>query len=176
MTADSFTFGTTNSMDAFGIKVISYDPFSPSKRPRNEVIDFRHGTFDQGRKFYNDRSVTVECHAIEPLSRAQLREVAALYSSPNILRFWDEPDKFYRGELMESVDVIVHALRNRHKFVLPFHCEPFAFGRQVTQQIRQGDNAIQYSGTIEAPTMLVIRNPNNFPINGISVRAVKTRR
>jgi len=105
-----------------------------------------------------------------------MREVAAWLSGRHELRIWDESDKHYVGELMDSVDVIVRSQRIKQSFVLPFLCEPFARGQQITQQITEGENHISYAGTIDTPTMLIIRNPNDFPISDIVIRAIKSRR
>lgn len=170
---DTFTFGSINSSE-FGIKVISYDPFSPPKRRRSRVIDFRHGSFDLGTKFYSDRIITLECHATHHLGRAELRKVSFWLSGRDRLILWDEPDKYYIGELMDSADVAVAGGRARHRFVLPFVCEPFAYGQQVIKHITGGENAVEYGGEADAPTMLVIRNQGTANISNIVVKAVSS--
>jgi len=157
--------------------VVSYDPFSAPKRDRKQTIPFRHGRYDQGKKFYDEKIITLECRTeARGLTKAEMREVIFWLSQKSNLVIWDEPDKFYVGELLQSAAVDVLARGEFRQFTLPLICEPFAYGRQVTQQIHQGDNVIEYGGTIETPTMLVIHNPNDFPVTGITVRAVKSRR
>ena len=151
--------------------------FSAPKRDRRQTIPFRHGAFDQGRKFYDERILRLECRTErQTLTKAEMREVIFWLSQKSVIRLWDEQDKFYVGELMESAAVDVFAQRVMQQFTLPFVCEPFAYGRQVTQQLTRGANPIKYDGTIETPTLLVIRNPNSFPISNIVVTAVKSRR
>lgn len=76
---------------------------------------------------------------------------------------------------MDSADVLAAGGRTRHSFVLPFVCEPFAYGKQITKHIEDGVNAVEYGGTAEAPTMLVIRNQGTTSISNIVIKAVRRR-
>jgi len=173
MEPNSFTFGTKNSLE-FGIEIVAYDVFSAPKRDRRVKIPFRHGTFDQGRKYFEDRILRLECRTERrELTKAEMREVIFWLSQKSIIRLWDEPDKFYIGEIMESAAVDVFAQRVMQHFTLPFLCEPFAYGRQVTEDIKTGANPIEYRGTAQAPTLFVIRNPNDFPVTNITISAVR---
>jgi len=163
-----------NSYDLWGIKVINRDVFSPPKRERKRAIPFRHGSYDMGyEKYFDDRQIRVECQLTRQMSKADFREIIYVLSQKNMLFFWDEPDKFYRAELYESVTVEVFPRESGRNFTLPFDCEPFAYGMQESIKLCAGINGIMYTGTAEAPTLIIIRNPNPFPISGVMVTAVQ---
>jgi len=172
---DSFTFRGVNSVRAWGIKVISYDVFSAPKRDRRRIIPFRHGSFDFGEKYHDEKIVRLDCTTTDDKipDKAAMREVIYQLSLKGTLRLWDEPDKYYIGELMESKDLHVTPKYAQQRFILPMLCEPFAYGRQVTEPIRTGANSIDYRGTAQAPTLLIIRNPNDFPVTNITISAVR---
>jgi len=171
--ADSFTFGGTNSLEAWGIKVVAYDVFSPNKRARNQKIPFRHGLYDYGNKYFEERIVRLRCVTEERvLSKGEMREVILWLTQRARLVLWDEPDKYYVGELEESIDVTVLPQEVKREFILPLRCEPFAYSEQNIQSITEGVNAIDYQGTAPTPTLIVIRNPNDFPVSNITLTAV----
>jgi len=175
--ADSFSFNGMNSLETWGIKVVAYDVFSPNKRERNQTIPFRHGRFDYGKKYFDERIVTLRCATeAKELTKAEMREVILWLTQRGRLTLWDEPDKHYVGELEESADVDVLPQEVKREFLLPFRCEPFAYGEQNTLPIETGMNRIDYQGTAETPTLIVIRNPNDFPVTGITLTAVAHNR
>jgi phage-related protein len=176
MTPNSFSIGSSaiNSYDAWGIKVVGHDVFSPPKRDRRLQIPFRHGSYIQNSdKYYDDRHLRIECQLTRRLSKAEFREVIYILSQRSAIFLWDEPDKYYLGELYESVEVTVFPKECGRSFILPFVCEPFAYGPQQTIKLKQGLNAINYAGTAESPTLLVIRNPNNVAAKNIVVTAIQ---
>ena len=174
--SDSFQFNDINSLEAWGIKVLAYDVFSPNKRSRNQKIPFRHGRFDYGKKYFDERIVSLRCTTEEKkLTKSEMREVVLWLSQRGRLALWDEPDKHYVGELEESVDVEVLPQEIKREFLLPFRCEPFAYGERNQKQIMSGVNRINYRGTAETPTLIVIRNPNDFPVSNITVTTVSHR-
>ena len=176
MSPNSFDINSSmnNCYDLWGIKVINRDVFSPPKRERKRQIPFRHGSYDMGyEKFYDDRQIRVECQLTRPFPKADFREIIYVLSQKNMLFFWDEPDKFYRAELYDSVSVEVFPREVARNFVLPFVCEPFAYGNQEIIKLDEGINGIEYTGTAEAPTLIIIRNQNPFPVSGIMVTAVQ---
>jgi len=170
--ADSFTFGGTNSLETWGIKVLAYDVFSPNKRARNQKIPFRHGRFDYGKKYFDERIVRLRCTTEDRvLTKSEMREVILWLTQRARLVLWDEPDKYYVGELEESVDVTVLPQEVKREFTLPLRCEPFAYTDQNALPITDGNNPIDYRGTAETPTLIVIRNPNDFPVSNITLTA-----
>jgi len=92
------------------------------------------------------------------------------------LVFWDEDDKYYIAECLEDANIVVYPQRAKHKFVISFLCEPFAYGEQKIQAITQGVNVIDYNGTQHAPTLIILRNPNDFDIQKIIIKAIVRRR
>ena len=177
MPADSFRFNGVNSLERWGIKVLAYDVFSPNKRERNRQIPFRHGRYDYGKKYFDERIVTLQCATEEKeLTKAEMREVILWLTQRGRLTLWDEQDKYYVGELEESVDVDVLPQEVKRAFSLPFRCEPFAYGEQNNLPIENGINRIDYRGTAETPSLIVIRNPNPFPVTGITLTTVAHKR
>jgi predicted phage tail component-like protein len=174
MPNNSFTFNGINSLDPWGIKVIVYDMFSAAKRDRKVLIPGRDGRFDYGRKYYDEKLIRLDCTASNTKipNKAAMREVIAWLSKRGQLILWDEQDKYYAGELIESVDVDVWQRYIMQGFVLPFLCFPFAFGNQETIALAKGINSVTYAGTAETPTQIIIRNPNNFPISNITISAI----
>lgn len=173
---DSFNFGATNSLEDWGIKIIAHDVFSPNKRPRNKMIPFRHGRHDGGRKYYDERIVRLDCLLTRKMSKAECREIIYWLSQRAQLRLWDEQDKYYIGELEESVDVDVFPNEVNRQFTLPMRCEPFAYSTLNRIPIINGINPIDYKGTAETPTLLIIRNPNNFLVSNITITAMSYTR
>jgi phage-related protein len=170
---DSFTFGNINSFERFGIKVIAHDVFSAEKRPRNVQIPFRHGRFDFGEKFFDQKIVRLDCELTTPLTKHEMREVIFWMSRRSSLWLWDEPDKHYIGELIETVDVNVFPKEVSRQFELPLICEPFAFSSQERIPLQRDINLIDYEGTAETPTLIVIRNPNDHAITNLTLTAVQ---
>lgn len=173
--SDSFMFGNINSLKEWGIKVIAYDVFSAAKRPRSQIIPFRHGEFDYGEKYYNPKTIRLDCATEDNKipSKSALREVIYHMSRRNQLRLWDEPDKYYVGELLESADVQVLPKYQKQIFVLPITCEPFAYHAQVNLPLQTGTTMINYQGTAETPTLIIIKNPNDFAVSNITITAVR---
>jgi len=174
MRGDSFTFGTINSLDEWGIKVIAYDVFNAPKRERKQIIPLRSGAYDYGEKYYDERIIQLDCCTEErELSKAEMREVVYHMSQKNRLILWDEPDKYYIGELFDSASIVVQPKRVKQQFTLSLVCEPFAYKAQVSIPLKQGINAINYQGTAETPTIIVLKNPNSFPITNITITSIQ---
>jgi len=170
---DSFSFGIRNSYDDFGIKVIVSENFAPQKRYRSQVIPFKDGEYDFGRKFYQNRIVTLDCATErDQYTKAEMREIIFWLSQRSTLRIWDEPEKYYIGELMEDPSMIVYQNHVRNKFVLPFVCEPFAYGPQLAKRVTQGIQEIDYGGTAETPTAIYLKNNSSVPIVGVTLTLV----
>lgn len=175
MTPNSFNINSPlmNSYDKWGIKIIDHDVFSPSKRNTSRQIPFRHGSHNMWReRYYNDRTLRLECQLTKQLSKASFREVVYVLSQRNALFLWNEPDKYYIGELYDSVDVDVFPREFGRNFTLPFVCEPFAYKSQVSSPLINGETKIEYAGTAETPTTLILKNTTNQTINSIVVTAI----
>jgi len=176
MAPNSFIINTPtqNSVDMWGLKVISHDVFSPPKRETRKKIPFRSGSYISGYdRYYDDRTLRMECQLTRQLSKSEFREIVYVLSLRNSIFIWDEPEKYYRAELYESVDVDVFPKESGRNFTLPFICDPFAYGPQQIIPITDGNNPIEYKGTAESPTLIIIRNPNPYPVSRITLTAVQ---
>lgn len=170
---DSFTFGSCNSLTDWGIRVVKYDTLTPAKRPRKVSIPGRSGQYDYGARCWEERTVRIECVLEQKLSRARLREIAGALSKKARLRLWDEPDKYYIGELYDPAEITDYYDEAMREFTLSFVCEPFAYGRIVSLPLHAGTNAVDYAGTAETPCVIVLRNLSSADIMNLSITAVK---
>jgi len=173
MPYDSFSFGPYNSVTDWSIRVVKHDVLTPAKRPRKTQIPMRSGMYDFGAQCWDEHTVRIECVLERKISRAQLREIAGALSRKSRLRLWDEPDKFYIGELYDPAEIIDYFDEAMREFSLSFICEPFAFGRTVTQPIRSGENRVEYRGTAEAPCVIVLRNLSGADVQTVTITAIK---
>jgi len=186
MGIDSFTFEfNQRSSSEFGIYATSYDALIPKKRERRRKISFRHGSHVSGETFYEDRPVRLRCFwlndKLDNLSRADIREITAWLSERGRLVLDVEPDKYYVGELYEPHELMAHYNRMRDdkrttdgSFELVFICDPFAYGKQTVQPLLRGNNTIEYKGTAETPTLIVLRNTGNTPVSTVVLTATST--
>ena len=172
MTGDSFSFGTYNSVDDWGIMVIGYDTFLPPKRSRKISIPGRSGSYDYGAKNWDERIVRLECALMRHMKKEEFREIVYLLSKKGRLRLWNEPNKYYIAELYDSPDVIDFFGEEMREFTLSFVCEPFAYGENTTVAINDGRNYISYGGTAETPAVIVLRNISGHDISTVTVTAV----
>ncbi|MCL2856207.1 MAG: hypothetical protein FWE19_00585 [Oscillospiraceae bacterium] len=183
--AFTFDFNGKNSKD-MGIYARSYDFFMPPKREKRKKIPFMHGTHDYGAAFFDDRELRIKCfwfnNKLENLSRADIREITFWLSRKGRIVLDCEPDKHYIGELYDPAALEMHYDMAREDirstdggFYLSFVCEPFAHGAQIIMPIQRGENPVEYMGTAESPTLIVLRNPNSFPISSIRITALSRK-
>lgn len=170
---DSFTFGRHNSLTDWGIRVIKYDTLTPAKRPRKVAIPRRSGMYDFGADCWEERTVRIECVLERKISRSDLRTIAGALSKKSILRLWDEPDKYYIGEIYDPAEITDYFDEAMREFTLSFVCDPFAYGKTVSIPIASGVNAIQYQGTADAPCLIVLRNVSSTAVSNLTITAVK---
>ena len=173
MTGDSFSFGTYNSVDDWGIMVIGHDTFLPPKRSRKISIPGRSGAYDYGAKNWDERTVRLECVLMRQMKKEEFREIVYLLSKKGRLRLWNEPEKYYMAELYDSPNVDDFYLEEMREFELAFVCEPFAYGENVTTAIADGRNRIAYKGTAETPAVIVLRNASDDEIANVTITAIK---
>lgn len=173
MTGDSFSFGTYNSVDNWGIMVIGHDTFLPPKRSRKINIPGRSGAYDYGAKNWDERTVRLECVLMRQMKKEEFREIVYLLSKKGRLRLWNEPEKYYMAELYDSPDVDDFYLEEMREFELSFVCEPFAYGENVTAALADGRNRISYKGTAETPAVIVLRNVSDDEIANVTITAIK---
>lgn len=176
----SFKFGSTDMYDTFGIMLLDTgmpeDLFIPAIRERKVTVPMRHGQYDFGAKYYNERRLTLNCITAEPIDKTQLRsfirEVTFVLSKKSEIRLWNEPDKYYVGRLYDEVGL--QQLRDlANAFSLVFTCEPFAYGRTFTKVFDSNLEYIpEYDGTASAPTYIVITNTGNIPVTNIQIKQI----
>lgn len=173
MTGDSFSFGTYNSVDDWGIMVIGHDTFLPPKRSRKINIPGRSGAYDYGAKNWDERTVRLECVLMRQMTKEEFREIVYLLSKKGRLRLWNEPEKYYMAELYDSPNVDDFYLEEMREFELSFVCEPFAYGKNATTALTDGRNRIAYKGTAETPAVIVLRNASDDEIANVTITAIK---
>ncbi len=173
MTGDSFQFGTKNSVDDWGIRVIAYDFLMPPKRARKITIPGRSGQYDYGANCWDERTLRLECRLERQLSKSDFREIIYELSRKRGLRLWNEPDKYYMAELYDPGEVQDYFMEAARDFELNFTCEPFAYGNTVQMPISGGRNAIKYAGTAETPCTIILRNTSTSNIQNIKITAIK---
>lgn len=165
----SFQFGEYNSVNDLGIVCEIYDTLLPPKRQRKLEIPGKSGMFDFGSETYDERTIECECKLINSISKAELREIAYKLSGKNKLYFWDEPDKYYIAELFDPTDIINIADRLWLEFTLTFTCEPFAYTETKDSSLIVGENKVNYLGTERTPTIISLRNNNDFEVSTVKI-------
>lgn len=77
ISAHSFKFGQTDMWEAYGIRIeengITEDTLLPQLRARKVKIPQRSGAFDFGAKFYDERSLTLNCFTLKERERYAMR-------------------------------------------------------------------------------------------------------
>lgn len=173
MTGDSFSFGTYNSVDDWGIMVIGHDTFLPPKRSRKISIPGRSGAYDYGAKNWDERTVRLECVLMRQMKKEEFREIVYLLSKKGRLRLWNEPEKYYMAELYDSPNVDDFYLEEMREFELAFVCEPFAYGSILTVPLASGRNQVNYGGTAETPAVIVLKNTSETEATNVTITAIK---
>lgn len=173
MTDDSFSFGTYNSVDDWGIMMIAYDTFLPPKRERKLSIPGRSGSYDYGAKNWEERTLRIECMLIRNITKAEFREIIYALSKKGRLRLFNEPDKYYMAELYDAPEVQDYYMEEMRSFELSFTCEPFAYGAVITEPLADGRNIIEYEGTAETPTVIVLKNTGDEDLTNVTITAIK---
>lgn len=59
------------------------------------------------------------------------------------------------------------------EFEINFKCEPFAYGKTISLDLKSGVNAIDYKGTAETPTYIRLKNTGSTTINKIVITEVR---
>lgn len=170
MRGDSFEFRGINFLEKFNMKIIKVDYILPSKRERKIKIPGRHGMYDFGAECFEERIIRLECDLLNPLTRSEMREISAILGQKGKLYLWDEPDKFYIGEIYQGGEIFEFPKASIRTFTLEFICEPFAYRETTFQEIQTGINNIHYQGTFEAPCQIILEaeeNVDNITLNTI---------
>ena len=164
----SITVNGVDLREQFGILVERVDDvLSPQLRSRKTSIPNRDGAYDFGAKYYDERSLTVYMASTKMVSRADVRELSYILSKKGRIVRWDEPDKYYIGQIYDPT-VIEKIAGPAKRFTTTFICEPFAYGEQVTENFSNSAE-LEYAGTARTPTHITITNPNDYPMTGIVI-------
>lgn len=158
MTPDSFSFGKYNSVDDWGVRVVTYDVLLPPKRERKVQIPRRSGRYNYGDNVWDERTVRISCTLERKISRAQVREIAYALSQESNLVLWEEPDKYYIGEIYDPSEILDYFDECMRDFELTFVCKPFAYSSARTVPISSGNVNPKYQGTADAPCTIILRN------------------
>lgn len=159
LTKSSFTFGGIDMFERFGIQLEKepHDVILPPLRSRKVTIPQRHGAYDFGAKYYDERGLQLDCVTIKTLAREDVREISFMLARKSEIRIWNEPGKYYIGRIYDSASL--EQLRNTaNRFTLVFVCEPFAYGATKTDPFTGNQYVPTYPGTAGTPTYIVIRN------------------
>lgn len=167
----SFQFGGVDMWNTYGIQIegtgYPSEILIPQLRARKVTIPMRHGTYDYGAKYYDERGISVPCVTTRIISRAEVREIAYILSRKDKLYFWHEPDKYYIGRVYQAPTL--EQLRNiGNRFSLTFICDPFAYGTEVTATFTSRYTP-NYQGTAPTPTKITITNTGSQTITSINI-------
>ena len=168
----SFLFGTIDMYKQYGIKLsetsVPNDVLLPGLRARKKRIPQRHGEYDYGAQYYDERAIQIECVTCRTITREDSREIAYVLSKKSEIRFWTEPEKYYIGRIYEAPDL--EQLRNvGNRFQVVFICEPFAYRRTFTEPFVNRKYVPNYQGTAPTPVYIVIENVGTANITNIQI-------
>jgi len=164
----SFTVGGVDMRKEFGLIAESFeDGLAPPLRPRKVVVPQRDGAFDYKAKYYDERELIINCASIALLDRGACRELSRVLARKEKIVRWDEEGKYYIGRVYDPT-AIERLAGSAKRFAIHFVCEPFAFGRQVTE-VFDGRSALLYQGTARTPTRITITNTEAYALNGITI-------
>lgn len=172
----SFKFGNIDMYDEYGIVLlddaIPGDLFLPSIRSRKVNVPNRHGEYDFGAKYYNERELVLRCITKNPPDKSQLRsyvrEMAYALSKKSEIRIWHEPDKYYLGRIYSDVELTLYRAQ-ASSFELTFTCDPFVYGNLLQYEFVNNSFKPNYKGTFSTPTRIEIINTGDVPIEGITI-------
>lgn len=178
----SFKFGDIDMFDTYGIQILdssmAEDLLLPAVRPRKVTVPFRHGTYDYGAKYYDERPLTLNCVTLrqhsENQARSFAREIAVALSKKDKIRLWNEPDRYYVGRIENEVTLTQHRDVGI-VFTLEFTCEPFAYGETVIESFTDIVYNAHYEGTVPTPTRIIITNDGDNTINTIKITQFKKK-
>ena len=172
ITKSSFLFGGVDMYQKFGLQItddgLPNDVLMPYLRARKRTIPQRHGAYDYGAEYYNERTIPWQLVTTRVISRENSREIAYILSKKAEIRFWNEPDKYYIGRIYEAPN-LEQIRRVGNRFPVVFVCEPFAYRSTITEQFIDRRYAPNYQGTAPTPTYIVIENVGEQNIINIQI-------
>lgn len=172
----SFKFGNIDMYDTYGVQILdtsmAEDLLIPAIRPRKVTIPLRHGQYDYGAEYYEERPLTLNCITVrnhsENQARSFAREIAWALSKKDQIRIWNEPDRYYVGRIEKEISLTqVRDVGN--VFTLEFTCEPFAYGETVVKQFNTLTLVPDYKGTAPTPVYIEIINTGDTDISVLRI-------
>lgn len=170
----SFTFNGLDMRERFGLIVSDVtDLLIPQIRERKVTVPGRSGAYDfdkrSGEETFSERQLTIRCGTSKLLKRADVRELSYILANKGRIILWNEPDKYYIGRIYSpnSIERLAHNLK---QFELTFVCDPFAYGKQITQTWYSALHYPNYMGTGRTPTRISIKNVGGFPMQMVVIR------
>ena len=155
---NSFRFGNIDMWENWSLRILKVTDFlKPRLRSRKVLLPLRNGEYDYGAKYYNERTVTLQCVRMTDISRHEQRDLAYILSKKSELRIYDDTEKYYLGRIY--TEPALSPIRNGGlQVTLEFICEPFAYGEVVSEDFINGKYTPDYKGTAPTPTYIVIEN------------------
>lgn len=99
------------------------------------------------------------------------RELARWLKGKGVLRFDDEPDKYYEAEVLNNISF--NQEYGYAVFQVVFECYPCAYGdtKLLRYNIKNTGHKIgvDYRGNYETPQQIIIRNDGSNTINGLKL-------
>lgn len=153
--------------EAYGIKVLSHNLFSPNLRERKVVVPTRSGAFDYGAEYHDERNLKLDCTTWKKLTTNEFDNLKWLLSKKGRVVLWDQPDRFYYGRVYEQDIVQEYFQQIGRSFTLTFKCEPYAkeydaeTGSEKPTILKASEQTLSleensYLGTWETPTRITI--------------------
>ena len=170
ITGDSFLYNGVDMYELARLRIIGRDVFTAPLRPRKIHIPNRSGAYDQGAKYHDERTLTLECNIDGEITDRQFDELKYQLSRKGRIILWDKPDRYYYGQAYdfgEVEDFFNHEIR---QFDLVFVCDPYAYALEPTVvQTTQNVYQPHYIGTRETPTRITLRNKGTLPMQNIII-------
>lgn len=178
----SFKFGGVDMYQKYGIMILDTglpkDYLIPSLRPRKIRMPRRHGEYDFGAKYYDERTLTLDCVTVKRLTkytfRTFAREVSWALSKKSEIRLWNEPEKYYIGRIYDEIE-LVQIPDTGFQFKIDFICDPFAYSEAVYTSFDGNQFIPDYKGTAPTPTFIEIVNNGNANAKNIRISMIKRK-
>lgn len=155
---NSFKFGTIDMWEKWQLRILDVvDYLKPKLRSRKVNVPLRHGDYDYGAKYYDERVLSLKCLRMSDISRHDQSLLAYDLAQKNEIRLYDDPEKYYVGRIYTEPEL--SPIRNGGLQVnLEFTCEPFRYRNTLTSFFVNNKYTPEYDGTASTPTYIVITN------------------
>lgn len=125
-----FSFKGIHSSE-MGVGVRSIDrTLKPARKKNQREFPSGHGRRKEKRIIYDNRNIKVEIVIFETEDwvdlRMQCRDIAGWLEGEGYLKFDDETDKQYYGEVSDALGIEQFQLQPNAKLEVTFDCQPFA--------------------------------------------------